>query len=96
MTNNQMAEAAYARVTQHINRSVGQHLRAMRGSSIDAFAESMNECAAQRQIDGDKAAIIRDVICMLVDAGYSKKITNTMAEQLCSLADISVNLLNEG
>lgn len=96
MNTETMASESHARVMQFINRSAGQHSRAMRESSIDAFAESMNECAAQRQIDSDKAAIIRDVICMLVDAGCSQKTTDTMASQLCSVAEISVNLLNEG
>jgi hypothetical protein len=91
-----MASAALSRVAMHINRSAGQHSRAMRESSLDAFSESMGEASAQRQIDGDKAAIIRDVICELCSLGASKKRTDTLAAQLCSVAGIDINLLNEG
>ena len=73
----EMTEAAQARVAQSINRSAGQHIRAMRES-----------------VEIDKASIIRDVICELCSLGASKKRTDTLAAQLCSLAGIDVNSLN--
>lgn len=88
MNTEAMALMARARIHNHINRSAGQHLRALRETYADFDTDNSGD-----QIDRDKAQIIRDVLCEMCDLGASKKRTDTVMAQLCSIAGVSQELV---
>ena len=85
----QMAHDARERVLHSINRSAGQHMRAMRKPTADEWSrESMESATVCHQIEMNKLAILYEIGCK-----YG--ISDVDSRRLCNVAGIDFAKLME-